>query len=463
MKLNYFNFKEFKGRILLTNDMGRFTFIERQDFWKLLSGNLEFSSPVGKKLLETGMVFDCSDLEFSEKRKWDLLASKSHLTMATSLHIFVVTTACNMNCVYCQANNGTTTPNCFMNTETAERAVNIALQSPERNLSFEFQGGEPLLNFEIIKHIIKYTEKNKNGKCVAYNVVSNLTLLNEEMLEFFSNYNVSISTSVDGSEMIHNLNRPFKDGTGSFQKVCSGIRRIKERGLSVGAIETTTKNTLPYATELIATYRELGFNSIFIRHLTQLGKAAGKWDSIGYTAEQFLEFYRKAVDELILLNRQGDFLQEQHAAILLKKINGVIINYMELRSPCGGGIGQLAYFADGRIFTCDEGRMLAEMGNDAFLLGNVYEDTYKSIITGNTCKAICAASTLETIPSCCDCVYQPYCGTCPVINYAVTDDILEKNPRTFRCQVYSGMLDYLFELIMDGNSEIIEVLNRWSY
>ena len=136
---------------------------------------------------------------------------------------------------------------------------------------------------------------------------------------------------------------------------------------------------------------------------------------------------------------------------------------MELRSPCGGGIGQLAYFADGRIFTCDEGRMLAEMGNNAFQLGNVYESTYEQLIASSACRTVCAASTLETIPTCCDCVYQPYCGTCPVVNYALTDDIIEKEPRSFRCQVYEGILDYLFCLLIENDQNKIDVLKRWCY
>lgn len=463
MKLNYFNFKEFAGKMLLTNDMGRYAFVEKPDFQAFLAGKLDVKSPIGQELLEKGMAFDSSAIQFSEKNKWRLLEAKSYMASATSLHIFVVTTACNMNCVYCQANNGTTTPNCFMDAETAERAVDIALQSPEEYMSFEFQGGEPLLNYEIIRHIIEYTEEKRQDKSIDYNVVSNLTLLTDEMLDFFCKYRVSISTSVDGCELVHNMNRPFKDGTGTFALVRSGIEKVKERGIRIGAIETTTRQALPYAAELIDTYRELGFDSIFIRHLTRLGKAAASWQQIGYTADQFLSFYRSAVDALIKINTQGIAILEQHAAILLKRINGVSSNYMELRSPCGGGIGQLAYFADGRVFTCDEGRMLAEMGNDAFLLGNVFKDTYESLVTGSACRTVCAASTLETIPSCCDCVYQPYCGTCPVVNYALTDDILEKEPRSFRCRVYAGMLDYLFKLIMDNDQETVAVLNRWSF
>lgn len=70
------------------------------------------------------------------------------------------------------------------------------------------------------------------------------------------------------------------------------------------------------------------------------------------------------------------------------------MNYMELRSPCGGAIGQLAYYYDGNIYTCDEGRMLAEMGNDSFKLGNV-NNTYKELMETGATKAMCISSCLE--------------------------------------------------------------------
>ena len=463
MKLNYFSFKEFDGKLLLTNDFGKYIFLEAADFKKLISRNFDMDSSVVKELKNKGFIYEGTELRFSEDAKWPILNAKSHLASATSLHIFVVTTSCNMNCVYCQANNGLTTPSSFMDIETAERAVDIALQSPEINLNFEFQGGEPLLNYTVIRHIVEYTEEHKNNKNISYNLVSNLTLLTEEMLDFFCIYNVSISTSIDGNESIHNMNRPFKDGGGTFARVKKKVKIIRDCGLKIGAIETTTRDALPYAKDLIKIYVDLGFSSIFIRHLTCLGKAKKEWDSIGYTAGEFLTFYRSALDELIKLNQQGIYIQEQHASIFLKRIDGQRMNYMELRSPCGGGIGQLAYFADGRIFTCDEGRMLAEMGNNAFQLGNVYESTYEQLIASSACRTVCAASTLETIPTCCDCVYQPYCGTCPVVNYALTDDIIEKEPRSFRCQVYEGMLDYLFSLMLENDQNKIDVLKRWCY
>lgn len=205
----------------------------------------------------------------------------------------------------------------------------------------------------------------------------------------------------------------------------------------------------------------MGFDGIFLRPLTPLGKATKNWDSIGYTPEEYVAFYQEAMEELIKINQTERFMKEDHSSILLNRIEGKFVNYMELRSPCGAGIGQLAYYADGEIFTCDEGRMLHEMGDHTFRLGNVFDNTYLDIIRNSTCRTVCASSILETIPNCCDCVYQPYCGTCPVVNYAKSQDIIEKEPRGYRCKIYSGMLDYLFRKLLSGNQKTIEILKAW--
>lgn len=285
--------------------------------------------------------------------------------------------------------------------------------------------------------------------------------MTDEIIEFFKEYKFGISTSLDGNDELHNINRPFKNGEGTYKDVTEAISKLRNNNIHIGAIETTTKFSLNSPGQLVKTYVDMGFDSIFIRPLTKLGKATICWEKIGYKAEQFIEFYRKATDELIELNKNGIFIKESHATIFLRKIMGQPVNYMELRSPCGAGIGQLAYYPDGNIFTCDEGRMLYEMGQDTFKLGNVFENEYKEIINNSVCKTACKASILESIPACCDCVYQPYCGTCPVVNYANGEDIIEKEPRGYRCKIYQGILDYIFEKILENDKETIDILNSW--
>lgn len=462
MRLNYFNFKRFADRILMTNDFGCHLFVTPSEFVQIINKDIDLESDLGKRLLDAQMVFRESNLEYSSIMKHDIRRLKGHVNIATSLHIFVVTTACNVGCVYCQANNGVSCPSLFMTREIAEKAVDIALQSPAQYLNFEFQGGEPLLNFEIIKHIVAYAEANKGFHEISYNVVSNLTLLTDEILDYFVEHNFGLSTSIDGPEFVHDVNRPFKDGSGTFAKAATAIKNIQSKGIRIGAIQTTTKTSLKYPREIVRAYKDLGFESIFIRPLTPLGKATCNWDQIGYTPDEFLSFYHDVMDELIQINKQEGYMREDHSAILLSRMDGKFVNYMELRSPCGASIGQMAYYADGDIFTCDEGRMLHEMGDHTFRLGNVFTSSYPDLISNGVCKTVCASSILETIPTCCDCVYQPYCGTCPVVNYAKQNDIIEKEPRGFRCKIYSGMLDYLFKHIQEDNQETLNVFRAWS-
>ena len=463
MKLNYFNLKKIKDKILLTNDFGKYAFVSSSDFKKIINKQVDAKSNLYKTLIEQKMVYDDNSLEFTSDNSYELRAIKSHVNTATSLHIFVVTTVCNMSCIYCQANNGNDCSYLVMNEEMAERAVDIALQSPEHTLNFEFQGGEPLVNFEIIRHIVEYAEKHKNYHSISYSVVTNLTLITDEMIDFFARNHFGISTSIDGNELVHNNNRKFEGGEGTYTKVIENLKKVREAGGYVGAIETTTRFSLKYPKEIVQAYADLGFKSIFIRPLTPLGKAGKYWKEIGYTAEEFVGFYKQALDAILEINKSGVYLKEDHASILLKRINGYSMNYMELRSPCGAGVGQMAYYADGNIFTCDEGRMLHEMGKSDFCLGNVYKSTYKDLINNSVCKTVCASSILESIPTCCDCVYQPYCGTCPVVNYALDGDVIAKTPREYRCKVYSGILDYIFEkLSFNNDSETINILKSWS-
>ena len=87
---------------------------------------------------------------------------------------------------------------------------------------------------------------------------------------------------------------------------------------------------------------------------------------------------------------------------------------------------------------------------------------YADLINNSVCKTVCASSILETIPTCCDCVYQTYCGTCPVVNYALDGDVIEKQPRGYKCRVYSGILDYLFSKFLENDNETMRILNTWS-
>lgn len=460
MKNNYFNFKQWKDKMLLTNEQGRYILLGKRDFLNLVNKRYDLlSKEILQTLKDRFFIYDIDEDVFIEKVANAYRDNKQYLFSATSLHIFVMTNACNMCCVYCQAQDSAQEKKGKMQEMTAKAAVDIALQSPNEYLTFEFQGGEPLLNFETIKYIVEYSEQNKNHKQIQYSLVTNTLLLNEEMIQFFKKYDVSISTSLDGCKEVHNSNRPKIDGDGTYDYVSRNIKWLQSNDIQVGAIETTTKISLKNAEKIIETYHNLGLNHLFIRPLTPLGYAKEHWAEIGYEPEEFLKFYKQCILILLEHNRNGIRMSEGHARIFLKKIlTGYSENYMELRSPCGAGIGQMAYYYDGNIYTCDEGRMVAEMGDQMFCLGNVNYSTYDDLMENRVCKVTCQASVLESLPGCCDCVYHPYCGVCPVISYASDNSIYTRESNVYRCKIYKGILDILFEILLEepGAEDILK-------
>lgn len=320
------------------------------------------------------------------------------------------------------------------------------------------------MNFEVVKEMIEYSKKINRDKIIQYTIVTNLVHLNEKKLQYLTENSVSICTSLDGPENVHNHNRPFRsNGLGSYNDVVAKILSLKQRQIKIGAIQTTTNYSLSYPREIINQYRQLGINTIFLRPLTPLGLADSSWRSLGYTSEQFLTFYRAAFDYIMELNLRGEYFSETHAGYFIKKIfYHYADNYMELRSPCGAGIGQMSYYHDGSVYTCDEGRMMSEMGDQTFRLGNVLTDSFQDCVCSPVCAAVCKASVVESLPKCAGCVYQPYCGVCPVVNYAAAGNLYEKNSKDFRCEVYKGIMDLIFNVIEEGDDRKINILKSWA-
>jgi len=460
---NKFYFLKYDNSYLLTNDNGEFIFLKPDVFQKFVNNKISKTDIEYQDLINKHFIYENQDL-FLEEMKHKIRRYKNYLFSPTSLFIYVVTTKCNHSCVYCQANCNSDTTIGIMNKKTAKRSVEIMMECPNDSISVEFQGGEPLINFEIIKFIVEYTlELNAEYKKeISFSIVSNLTLLTDDIIDFIEKYKISLSTSLDGNKLVHNKNRRMNNNQSSYDVVAEKIEKLRKRNISVGAIQTTTKYSFENYKEIVDTYIDLGLNSIFLRPLTPLGKAKENWNEIGYTSDEFIDFYKKSIDYILEKNKNGYMIVEGNAKFLLTKaILNEGINYMEQRSPCGATIGQLAFYYDGDIYTCDEGRMLSEIGVDAFKIGEVENSNYNDLLNSNKCKTICSFSCLESIPECCDCVYSPYCGICPAINYAETNDFYPKNPNFYKCALSKGMFKTVFDIIYIGMKEDLEVLNGW--
>ncbi len=120
--------------------------------------------------------------------------------------------------------------------------------------------------------------------------------MTDEILDFLIKYKVNISTSLDGDKELHNQNRVFQNGTDTFDTVIKQIKHIQRKGYYVGAIQTTTKQSLNKAKEIIDTYVDLGQTSIFIRPLTRLGTAKEYGTILVIHLMNFLSFMKKVCD-----------------------------------------------------------------------------------------------------------------------------------------------------------------------
>jgi radical SAM protein with 4Fe4S-binding SPASM domain len=182
-----------------------------------------------------------------------------------------------------------------------------------------------------------------------------------------------------------------------------------------------------------------------------------------HRGKEYMDFYRSSVEYMLELNKQGVQILERFAAIFLTKIlGGEDPNFLDIRNPCGAGIGQVAYNYDGKIFTCDEGRMLHEMGDSTFLIGDVQTTSDRDLMGHETVRALAIASNLDAQPDCVNCTYQAYCGVCPVHNHKTQGTIFGRMRESTLCSVHKGIQDYLFEKIGSGDAETLEIFKKWT-
>ena len=151
--IGHFYFAPFQNRMLITNDSGNYAFLSREDFHCFIHEDGRMNADLLNELEEKGFCYYDSDESYIRKHRGAIRDANGYLMSSTSLFIFAVTNACNNRCLYCQA-NGIGEAN-QMSEEVADMTLLRIKDSPSKRITIEFQGGEPLLNFNIIKYIFK--------------------------------------------------------------------------------------------------------------------------------------------------------------------------------------------------------------------------------------------------------------------------------------------------------------------
>jgi His-Xaa-Ser system radical SAM maturase HxsB len=469
--LGFFRWGHIGGKILLTNDASEWALLTEAEFDDLLAGRVAEGHPRFEEFQRLGFVRDGLDLDALATR---IAQRNRHVRRGPHVHVLTLTQRRGSASANGQADEA---PAADMSSETAESIVELALQGTSPSLSFELrgQGGEPLLNFDVLRHLVEFARSRNEraaGKTLRFVLASNFTAMTEEIAEWLIANDVLVCTTLDGPAALHDQNRQSLGGS-EHADVVRWIeyfnRRYAELGRDprqwhVDALARVTKRSLGAWREIVDEYAARGMRSLHLRPLDSSRRDPGTWQAIGYTAEEYLDFYRNVLGHVLDLNRRGVDLTERLAAVLATKIlTAEEPGIVDLQSPYGAGTGQIAYDVDGRVFPCDEAREVDASGDPIFELGHVRNLNVQGIARHPTVRAIAAASLLDVQPMCADCWNKPFCGFSPVRNFVAQGDLFGLRPACFECREHMAVSTRLFELLADENdSATTEILKRWA-
>jgi len=372
------------NRFLVANIVGDLLLLTGEELERVVSLEIRPGDGLYERAFEKLLVAGRNQRSQLQLLALRLRSRMAFLREPTALHLFVVTLRCEHSCPYCQVSRRSVDRERFdMSEEIALRAVDVALSAPARRIKIEFQGGEPLLNFELVHKIATAAQERApdRNKTVEFVIASNLALLTDDVLGFCRDNDILLSTSLDGPADLHNRNRP-RPGGNSHALAVAGIRRAQGvLGRSgVSALMTTTEASLDRVEEIVDEYLRLDLGGICLRPLSPYGFAIKTKQFTRYDGPEWLAFYERGLRYIIDVNRRGHHFREFYASLLLKRmLSDQPIGYVDLRSPAGVGLGALVYNYDGKVFAADEGRMLAEMGDRTFELGDLRTDDYHSL------------------------------------------------------------------------------------
>jgi len=425
------------------------------EYEALTSGKLHLHPDLFLRLEDLGIILTDRNL-YTTVSNYAMRYRFLHLP--PRLFIIIPTGRCNLACTYCHAGAGSQEQSELdMSEETARRAVETFFSVPDYRggqLRIEFQGGEPLLRYDTCRLIMDYALElgEKNDIKVSFSMVSNLWGMTDEIAQDMIDRNLWLSSSLDGPQGIHDLQRVGPNGGGTYEHVTGWMRRMQEKyDRKVPFLTTLTSNHLGRERELIDEYRKWDVE-LFLRPMHEVGRGVKAFDlSLG--AEDFVEFWNNCLDYLIELNRRGEKQAERFTGQMLANMFRPDYHYMCMRRPCGCGISQVVVNYDGGIYGCDQARSI-EMLN----FGNVHEHTYDDYIASAGAQALRTMAP-ETLWPCRTCAYSPFCGYCVCRGLRQHGSPLQNPATDVECRRYRQMFPRLFARLLDPDAAAILV--RW--
>ena len=275
---------------------------------------------------------------------------------------------CNLACKYCFAEEGEYHGKReLMSFETGKKALDYLVQNSGNrvNLEVDFFGGEPLMNWDVVKQLVQYGRsiEEANNKKFRFTLTTNGVLLNDEVQDFLNKEMGNVVISLDGRKEVNDNMRPFRNGKGSYDLIVPKFQKLAEsRDQNNYYIRGTfTRENLDFS-EDVKHFADLGFKQISIEPV--VGPEEDPYSIREQDLPQILEEYDKLADEYIKRHKEGNGFTFFHFMI---DLSGGPCVYKRL-SGCGSGTEYLAVTPGGDLYPCHQ-----FVGDEDYLLGNVDE------------------------------------------------------------------------------------------
>ncbi len=365
-------------------------------------------------------------LLFAERKVTEVV--EENVVKAMCLHICH---DCNLRCHYCFADGGTyMSSREYMSFEVGKNAIDFMIENSKnrKNLEIDYFGGEPLMNFEVVKQITEYAKEQgeKFHKNFKFTMTSNCMLLDDEKIEWLNAEMDNIVLSIDGREEVHNELRKTPNGKGSWEIAIRNALKLKKvRGQKDYYIRGTfTANNLDFHKDVVHLV-DLGFEQISIEPVVlpdsdkyslkeeHLPEIYASYDELS----KVYRLYRKTDDKWF--NFFHFMCDLENGPCMQKRIKG-----------CGAGVEYFAVTPFGQIFPCHQFASKPE-----FLVGNVFDKKINKKVTD-----IFLNSSLQTKSECLECWAKYQCGGgCAANNYNFNGDI--DKPYTMGCKTFKHRLE----------------------
>lgn len=395
-----------------------------------------------KELEEEGLLYS-SDIFPSTKT----FVFRKPIVKAMCLHM---AHDCNLSCKYCFAGQGEFNgPKGLMSLEVGKKSIDYLIKNSgnRRNLEIDFFGGEPLMNFDVVKQLVEYgnQEAKKHNKNFRFTITTNGVLLNDEITEFINNNMHNVVLSLDGRKNVNDSMRPTVNGKGSYDIIVPKFQKLVEgrKDKYYYIRGTFTRDNIDFG-EDVKHYEELGFE------LTSMEPVVDHEQNI----------YALRTEDIEKVNREYERFALEYIEMRKKNPRFKFFHYMidlsggpcaiKRISGCGAGLEYLAITPNGDIYPCHQ-----FVGKDEFKMGNILEE---NIEFPQNITDMFHLTDVTTKDDCKECWAKFYCsGGCHANAYNFNNDI--KKPYKDGCEMQKKRIEcaIMVEAVLQMEKEKEEI------